>query len=70
MRKEVESAAGVGLCCTHNAAVRCLNSGFPLSQGNAEAQDSWGGKTEHRLISYFISNTSAKNYRNQIVSKL
>ena len=23
-RKEVESAAGVGLCCTHNAALRCL----------------------------------------------
>jgi len=23
-REEAESAAGVGLCCTHNAAVRCL----------------------------------------------
>ena len=23
-RKEVESAAGVGLCCMHNAAVHCL----------------------------------------------
>jgi len=23
-RKEVESAAAVGLCCTHNAPVRCL----------------------------------------------
>jgi len=29
---EVESAAEVGLCCTHNAAVRCL-------LGNAEALD-------------------------------
>jgi len=28
-RKEVESAAGVGLCSTHNAAVRCL-LGFPF----------------------------------------
>jgi len=32
---EVESAAAVELCCTHNA----LSSGFPLSQGNAEALD-------------------------------
>ena len=23
-RKEVDSAAAVGLCCTHNASVRCL----------------------------------------------
>ena len=61
---EVESAAEVGLCCTHNAPVRC-----PLgSQGNAEALDRWGGKTKHRLISYFLSKTSAKNYRNRFVS--
>jgi len=33
-RKEVESAAAVGLCCT-----TALSSGFPLSQGNAEALD-------------------------------
>ena len=44
-----------------------VSFGFPISQDNAEALDRWGGKTEHRLISYFLSNTSAKNYRNQIV---
>jgi len=44
-----------------------LSSGFPLSQGNAEALDRWGGKTKHCLISYFLSNTSAKNYHNGIV---
>jgi len=42
-------------------------SGFPVLQGSAESLDRWGGKTLHRLISYFLSNTSAKNYRNQIV---
>jgi len=42
-------------------------SGFPVSQGSAEALDRWGEKTKHRLISYFLSNTSAKNYRNRIV---
>jgi len=26
-----------------------------------------GGKTKHHLISYFLSNNSAKNYRNRIV---
>jgi len=44
-----------------------LSSGFPISHGNAEALERWGGKTKHRLISYFLSNTSAKNYHNQIV---
>jgi len=44
-----------------------LSSGFPISQGNAEALDRWGGKTKYRLISYFLSSTSAKNYRNWIV---
>jgi len=34
-RKEVEIAEAVGLCYTHSA----LSSGFPLSQGNAEALD-------------------------------
>jgi len=38
-----------------------------FAQGNAEALDRWGGKTKHRMISYFISNTSAKWYRNRIV---
>jgi len=33
----------------------------------AEALDRRGGKTKHRLISYFRSNTSAKNYRNWIM---
>ena len=64
-RKEVKSAAEVGLCCMHKAPVRFIV--FPLSQGNAEALDSWGGKTKHHLISYFLSNTSAKNYRNRVV---
>jgi len=64
-KKEVESAAGVGLCCTHSAAR--LFSEFPISQGNAEALERWGGKTKHCLTSYFLRNTSAKNYRNWIV---
>ena len=65
MRKEVESAAGVGLLraqCTS-----ALSSGFPISQGNAVALERWGGKTKRRLISYFLSNISAKNYRNRNV---
>jgi len=49
----------------HKAPVRFIV--FPLSKGNAEALDRWGGKTKHHLISYFLSNTSAKNYRNRIV---
>jgi len=44
-----------------------LSSGFPISQGNAEALDRWGRKAKHRLISYFLSNSSAKNDRNLIV---
>jgi len=59
-------------CCSswtvlHAQCTSALSSGFLLSQGNAEAPDRWGGKTKHRLISYFLSNTSAKNYRNWIV---
>jgi len=49
----------------NNAPVRC--PGFLISQGSAEALDSSGGKTKHRLIFHFLSNTSAKNYRNRIV---
>jgi len=49
---EVDSAAEVGLCCTHNAPIP-LSSGFSISQGNAEALDRWGGKTKHRLIFTF-----------------
>jgi len=37
-----------------------LSSGFPLSQGNAGALDRWGGKTKHRLIPYFLSDTCQK----------
>ena len=29
-------------------------SGFPVSQGSAEPLDSWGGKTRHHLICYFL----------------
>jgi len=42
-------------------------SGFSISQGSAEALDRWGGKTKQHLISYFLSNMSAKNCRNRIV---
>jgi len=51
----------------HAQCTSTLYSAFPISQGNAEALERWGGKTKHRLISYFLSNTSAKNYRNRIV---
>ena len=64
-RKEVENAAGVGLCCTHNAPVRCL-LGF-LFRKVIKTLERWGEKTKHHLMSYFLSNTSAKNYRNRIV---
>jgi len=64
-RKEVDSAAAVGLL--HAQCTNALYSGFPISQGNAEVLDRCGGKTEHRMISYFLSNISAKNYRNRIV---
>jgi len=49
----------------HAQCTSALSSRFPRSQGNAEALDRWGGKTKHRLISYFLSNTSTKNYRNR-----
>ena len=55
------------LDCVHTQCTSALSSGFPISQGNAEALDSWGGKTKHHMISYFLGNTSAKNYRNRIV---
>jgi len=59
-------------CCSswtvlHTQCTSALSSGFPLLQGNAEALDSWGGKTKHRLISYFLSNIRAKNYHNWIL---
>jgi len=46
--------------------VRCL-LGFLFRKVNAEALDVEDWKTKHHLISYFLSNTSAKNYRNRIV---
>ena len=62
-RKEVESAAGVGLCTS------ALSFGFPISQGNAEAPERWGGKPKclSSDLFFFLSNTSAKSYRNRIV---
>ena len=51
-------------CTKHHSA---LSSGFPLSQGNAEALDRRGGKAKHCLISYFMGNTCAKNYCNRTV---
>jgi len=39
----------------------------PVSQGSAEQLDTWGGKTKHHPISYFLSNISAENYHNRIV---
>ena len=54
----------------HVARAQCtsaLSSGFHISQDNAEALDRRAGKTKHCLISYFLSNASAKNYRNRIV---
>jgi len=38
-----------------------------LSQCNAKVLDTWGGKAKYCLISYFLSNISAKYYRNRIV---
>jgi len=51
----------------HAQCTSALSSEFSISQGNAEALDRRAGKTKHRLISYFLNNTSAKNYRNRIV---
>jgi len=51
----------------HAQSTSALSSGFPLLQGNAEALDKLGGRAKHHRISYFLSNMSAKNYRNRIV---
>ena len=51
----------------HAQYTSTLSSGFPISQGNAEALDRWGGKTKHHMIPYFLGNISAKNYRNRFV---
>jgi len=47
-------------CCRswtvlHAQCTSALSSGFPISQGTAEALDRWRGKTKHHLISYFLS---------------
>jgi len=52
------------LDCVARTKHHCAVFWFLILHGNAVR---WGGKTKHRLISYFLSNTSAKNYRNQIV---
>ena len=51
----------------HVQSTSALSSGFPLSQGNAEALDRWGGKRKDYLISYFLSNTCAKNDHSRLV---
>jgi len=51
----------------HAQCTTALCSGFPTSQGNAEALEVRAeNKASHRLISYVLSNTSAKNYHNWI----
>ena len=40
----------------HAQCTSALSSGFPISQGNAEALERRGGKTKHSLIFYFLSN--------------
>jgi len=59
-------------CCSswtvlHAQCTSALSSGFPDLQGSAETLDRWGWKTKRRIVSYFRSNTYAKNYRNRIV---
>jgi len=51
----------------HAQCTSALSFGFLILQGNAEALHMRGGKTKHILISYFLSNTFAKTYRNWIV---
>ena len=42
-------------------------SGFPVSQGSAEALVRWGGKIKYILIACFLRNICAKNCCNRIV---
>ena len=58
--RERKSTALQQLDCVASIKQQCAVFGFPLSQGNAEALDKPGWKTEHRLISYFLDKTSAK----------
>jgi len=51
----------------HAQSNSALSSGYPLLQSNDEALDRWGWNTNDRLISNYLSDTSAKHYRNRIV---
>jgi len=53
----------------HAQCTSALSSGFLVSQGNAEALGRLSGETKHHMISYFVSNTSAKNCCSQDYSK-
>jgi len=57
---EAKSRALQKLGLLHAQCTSVLSSGFPISQGNTEALDRRGGKTKYHLISYVLSNTSAK----------
>jgi len=52
----------------HAQCTSVLSSACAISQGNAEALDldRCCEKTKHHMISYFLSNISAKNYRNRM----
>jgi len=53
--------------CNAHSVSKHTESEAQLSQSNAEVLVRWGGKTKHDPISYFLSNTSAENYRNHVV---
>jgi len=55
-----------GAVCRISISKQHAISGFPVLQGSAEPLHRWIGKTKHRMISYFLSNTSAKNYHNRV----
>jgi len=50
-RKEIERAAGVGLCCTHSAPVRCL-LGFLFRK---VMQKHYGGEVGKQSIVWFLT---------------
>jgi len=49
-RKEVDSAAAVGLCCMHNAPVRC-HLGFLFHKVMHKYKIGEVGKTKHLIFS-------------------
>jgi len=56
------------LTVLHTQSTSALCFAFLISQGNAEALDnSCCGKAKHHMTSYFLSNISAKNYRNRVM---